>query len=371
MRALVVDPKKSGDVGLRDVPEPERRPGEILVEAVAVGICGTDREIIQGEHGVAPPGLDYLILGHESLGRVVEDTTAEPAVADSAAAKDSAAAHTVAGGTRGFKKGDLVAGIVRRPDPVPCGACARGDWDMCRNGQYTERGIKGLPGFASDRWTIEPDFAVHVPAELGIYGVLTEPTSVVAKAWEQIEYIGSRSWWHPRRVLVTGAGPIGMLAALLGVQRGLETHVLDRVTDGPKPGAVAALGAIYHTEPVGDVAKKVNADVVMECTGVGPVLMEVMENNAANGIVCLTGVSHSARTLDVNAERLNTRIVLENDVVFGTVNAARRHWEAAVRALVDADPAWLGSLITRQVPLARFGEALDDQADDIKAVLTF
>jgi threonine dehydrogenase-like Zn-dependent dehydrogenase len=345
MRALVVDPREVGQARLQEVPEPDRGD-RLLVEAVAVGVCGTDREIVRGEHGTAPPGLDYLILGHESLGRVVES-----------------------GG--GFSEGDLVAGIVRRPDPVPCGACARGDWDMCRNGRYTERGIKGLPGYASERWTIEPEYAVHIPAQLGLAGVLTEPASVVAKAWEQIERIGARSWWEPKRVLVAGAGPIGMLAALLGVQRGMETHVLDRVADGPKPAAVAALGATYHSGAAADVAKAVNADIVLECTGVGSVLMDVMENNAANGIVCLTGVSHSARTLDVNAEQLNRRLVLDNDVVFGSVNASRRHYEAAVQALLAADPEWLARLITRRVPLAGFAEALAAQPDDIKVVLTF
>jgi threonine dehydrogenase-like Zn-dependent dehydrogenase len=162
-----------------------------------------------------------------------------------------------------------------------------------------------------------------------------------------------------------------MLAALLGVQRGLETHVLDRVADGPKPAAVAALGATYHSGPAGDVAREVNADVVIECTGVGPVLMDVMENNAANGIVCLTGVSHSARTLNVNAEQFNRQIVLDNDVVFGTVNAARRHWEQAVVALRQADAGWLAGLITRQVPLDGHTDALAAQPDDIKVVITF
>ena len=60
-----------------------------------------------------------------------------------------------------------------------------------------------------------------------------EPTTVVAKAWEQVQRVGERSWFDPQRVLVTGAGPVGLLAAMLGVQQGLDVHVLDRVTERP------------------------------------------------------------------------------------------------------------------------------------------
>jgi glucose 1-dehydrogenase len=348
MRALIVDTRQAGQACVRDVPEPADDPARLQVEAVALGVCGTDREIVSGAYGTPPPGQDYLVIGHESLGRVTR------------APQDSE-----------FSAGDLITGIVRRPDPVPCGACARGEWDMCRNGEYTERGIKELDGYGSERWTIEPEYAVKVPAELGLAGVLVEPASVVAKAWEQIERIGSRSWFEPRRVLVTGAGPIGMMAALMGVERGLETHVLDRATGGPKPAAVTALGAIYHSDPPTKVTQAVNPEIVVECTGAGPVLMEVVPHNATAAIVCLTGVSHSARRADIDPEQLTSRIVLENDVVFGTVNAARRHYREAVDALAAADHAWLESLLTSRLPLDGFADALQKQSGDIKSVLTF
>ena len=195
----------------------------MLVDGLALGICGTDVEIIRGEYGFAPEGAERLVLGHESLGRVRE------------CPDDS-----------GLSPGDLVVGIVRRPDPVPCACCARGEWDFCRNGRYTERGIKELHGYGSERWRIEPEFAVRLDAGLEDVGVLLEPTSVVAKAWEQIERIGGRACFDARRVLVTGAGPIGLLAALLAAQRGYEVHVLDRVTEGPKPELVQRLGGTYH-----------------------------------------------------------------------------------------------------------------------------
>src|SRR5579872_2029330 len=193
MRALTVAPGRKGSIQLEDRPDLEPPPGCALVEAVALGLCGTDRDIVAGDYGWAPAGEERLILGHESLGRVVE----APPGSD-------------------LRPGDLVVGIVRRPDPVPCPACAVGEWDMCRNGRYTERGIKERHGYGAERWAIEPDFAVKVDPRLGLLGVLLEPTSVVAKAWDHILRIGRRTRaWTPGRVLVTGAGPVGLLAAML------------------------------------------------------------------------------------------------------------------------------------------------------------
>src|SRR5262249_22745103 len=159
---------------------------------------------------------------------------------------------------------NLIVGIVRRPDPVPCAACAHNEWDMCRNGLYTERGIKGRHGYGAERFRIEAQFAVQIDPRLGERGVLLEPTSVVAKAWDQIDGIGRRApWWQPRCVMITGAGPIGLLAALLGRQRGYELHILDRMEKGPKPDLARELGATYH---VGGF-EGLRPDVVIECTG--------------------------------------------------------------------------------------------------------
>jgi glucose 1-dehydrogenase len=344
MRALTVQPGVPGSATVRDVPEPPVADGPVLVDALAMGVCGTDIEISAGEYGVAPPGEDHLILGHESLGRVRE------------APPDS-----------GLTTGDLVVGIVRRPDPVPCANCAVGEWDMCRNGRYTERGIKALHGYGSERFRLHPEFTVRLDAGLETVGVLLEPTTVVAKAWEQVERIGSRAAWHPRRVLITGAGPIGLLAGLLAAQRGLEVHVADRVTEGPKPRLVADLGAEYHATPVGEL--DLEADVVVECTGVPSVVFDVMGRNAPDAIVCLTGVSPVNRTLSVDAGGLNREIVLQNDVVFGSVNANRRHYEQAAQALAAADQLWLERIISRRVPLSDVSDALTRRPGDVKVVI--
>ena len=347
MRALTVRPRTPGSLRIDDVPTPEQRPDDLLVRGLAVGVCGTDKEIVRGDYGWASPGRDRLTLGHESLGRVE---------------------HAPEGS--GFSPGDLVAGVVRRPDPEPCGACAHDEWDMCRNGRYTERGIKELDGYASELWTVPMGFAVKVAPHLGLAGVLTEPTSVVAKAWEQIERVGERAWFEPRTALVTGAGPIGLLAALIGVQRGLDVHVLDRVTDGPKPGLVRDLGATYHHTSVDDVAGRTRPDVVIEATGVGQLVLDAIAGTGSYGIVCLTGVSSGGHQLQIDAGGLNREAVLENDAIVGSVNANLRHYRQAAATLAEADPAWLRRLLTTTVPLGEAPDAFDrPPGEDVKVVI--
>src|SRR6266700_2576326 len=249
MRAITVVPGAANSARLDDIPEPPLSDGAVLVRTWALGVCATDREIVSGGYGSAPPGGERLVLGHESLGRVEE---APPASA--------------------LVRGDLVVGIVRRPDPVRCPACAAGEWDMCRNGRYTERGIKERHGYASERFRIEPEFAVKIDPELGILGVLIEPASILAKAWDHAERIGRRSrGWQPRSLLVTDPG----------------------------------------------------------------------------------------QKFEVDIGLLNRTIVLDNDTVFGTVNANRRHYQMAAEALVRADKGWLARLITRRVPLDHWSEALE------------
>jgi threonine dehydrogenase-like Zn-dependent dehydrogenase len=346
MKAITLQPHQPGSARLEDVAEPDPLDGSVLVEAVAVGVCGTDVEIVEGKYGWAPPGRTRLVLGHESLGRVLDP-----------------------GPSRALRVGDLVVGIVRRPDPVPCPNCAVGEWDMCRNGQYTERGIKQIDGFMSERWRIEPEYAMKVERSLGLLGVLLEPTTVVTKAWEQVTAVGQRAFWEPRTVLVTGAGPIGLLAALLGAQHGLDVHVLDRVESGPKPALVRALGATYHSGRVADLGFQ--PDVVVECTGVGQVIADAVAAVAAGGVVCLTGVGSGGRTVGHSTADLAASMVLGNVVIVGSVNANKRHWYKAGEALARADRAWLARLVSRSEPPERFTQALERSIDDIKVVVQF
>ncbi len=345
MDAVTVVPGQARTTSFQEIPEPDPSLGSVLVEAIAVGVCGTDVEITNGSYGWAPPGRERLVLGHESIGRVLDP------------------------GPSGFSEGDHVVGIVRRPDPVPCPNCAVGEWDMCRNGGYTERGIKEIDGFMSQRWRIEPEYAVPVEGALGILGVLLEPTTVVAKAWEQILAIGQRTFWEPETVLVIGAGPIGLLAALLGVQHGFDVHVLDRVTSGPKPDLVRSLGASYHTGPVSDL--HFQPHIVVECTGVPELVLQSITTASPGAVICLTGVGAPMGTPSSWGESLATHAVLNNLVVFGSVNANRRHYHRASKALARADRTWLEGLITRRVDPDQFEHALRRRPEDIKVVVEF
>jgi glucose 1-dehydrogenase len=346
MRAVTVEPGRQGTLAVAEFPEPTIDDGELLVDGLAIGVCGTDKEIVAGQYGWPPEESASLVLGHESLGRIRESPPSS-----------------------GFAAGDLVVGVVRRPDPVPCGACAHGEFDMCRNGRYRERGIKQLHGYGSERWVVAQDYAVRLDPTLEHVGVLVEPASVVAKAWEQIDRVGERSWFEPQRLLVTGAGSIGLLAALIGVQRDLDVHVLDRVTDGPKPSLVRGLGATYHDRDIDSVAKELQPDVVIEATGAGSVVFGVLQHTSHYGVTCLVGVSPAGRHITVDAAAVNREIVLENDVVIGSVNANLRHYRQAADILVRANAGWLAEMITRRVPLDKATQAFDADEGDVKVVI--
>jgi len=347
MRALTVAPGTANSARVEDVADPPASDGAVLVRTLAIGVCGTDRDIVCGHYGWAPPGETRLVIGHESLGTVQE------APADS-----------------GVKAGDLVVGIVRRPDPVPCPSCAVGEWDMCRNGLYTERGIKERHGYGSELFRVESDFLIKVDSSLGIVGVLLEPTSVVAKAWDHTERIGQRARsWQPRTLLVTGAGPVGLLAALIGAQRGLDVYVLDHHENVKKRDLVRQLGGTYHTEKLADLRLK--PDILIECTGAPSVVRDVLGSTASGGIACLVGVTSPGHDFDVDVGALNRTMVLDNDTVFGTVNANRLHYEMAGEALRHADKGWLNSLITRREPVEQWTQSLDRLPDDIKVIVEF
>jgi glucose 1-dehydrogenase len=344
LKAIGIVPGRPETAGVIDLPEPPAPDGSVLARTLLIGMCGTDREIAADGYGVPPPGEERLVLGHESLAEVIEAPEGS-----------------------GFAPGDLIAGVVRRPDPLPCPACAADEWDMCQTGDFVELGIKERHGYGSERFRLDPRFAVRLEPGLGDLGVLLEPTSVLAKALEHAERIGARAWFDPRVALITGAGPIGLLAALLARQRGLDTHVVDLVTEGAKPRLVADLGAHYHSTPVAELP--LEPDIVIECTGVGEVVIDATHLAAPGAVVALTGISHSERAGEAYLDALNKDLVLGNKVVFGTVNAARRHYDQAADALAAADPGWLARLITRRLPRENWPAGLEKGPEDIKVVV--
>jgi glucose 1-dehydrogenase len=324
------------------VPEPEPDEGSVLVRTLLVGVCGTDLHLVGGTHRASGSGPDSprFVLGHEAVGQVVE-----------------------APATSGFTPGQLVTGIVRHPC-AECAACARGDWDFCTSGAYTERGIKGADGFGRHRWRSEPAYLIPVPEALGELGVLVEPMSVVCKALETALYVARRGPSTPARLLVTGAGPIGLLAAAAGRDAGLEVTVLDRMRTGVKPDLAAALGAAY-TDDLGTLADGRRFDLAFECSGAGAVIGPTTALLGQAGVMML--IAGGA----VEPGSVPPMLLRANAALVGTVNAGRRHYVQAVETLLRLDRAWLCRLLTRRVPLDRWQSALDRDDDEVKVVVEF
>ena len=339
---ITVEPKKPGRAS-GGCPGARCASGSVLVEAIAVGVCGTDVEIVGGQVRLGAARQEALVLGHESLGRVIDP-----------------------GPAGGLKKGDLVVGIVRRPDPVPCPNCAVGEWDMCRNGQYTERGIKQIDGFMSERWRIEPEYAMKVDPTLGLLGVLLEPTTVVTKAWEQVargrpaRVLGAPERARDRRRAHWPARGAPRRAARSGGPRP------GPVDSGPKPDLVRALGATYHSRFV-SVGFRAGRHHRMHRGRTGHRRIDQGRRRRRRRVPdrCRSAAAERGRR-----RRRRGRGVLKNNVVVGSVNANKRHWYKAAEALARADRAWLGVVTRRERP-EDFAQALERKPDDIKVVIQF
>jgi glucose 1-dehydrogenase len=357
MRAVAIVPRKKDSLHVRsDVPEPEPRDDEVLVRVVEAGVCGTDMEIHEGHYGEAPPGSPFLILGHENLG-IVESSPPGAAVA----------------------AGDLVVATVRRPCPEACRPCANGRNDMCLTGHYTERGIRGLHGFMSERYAESPRYLVPLPAGLRPFAVLMEPMSVVQKGIEQAYRVQERLDWEPRQAVVLGAGPVGILAAATLRLRGLEVTVTAQgPEDSPKALLLRDAGIRYvssRTTPIPDLPSKLGRiDLVFEATGAVPVVFPALRILGQNGVCVLSSVTQADKKAEVDVGGWNRDVVLGNQIVVGTVNAARRHFEAGARDLQTAEerlPGWLGRIITRRLPFTEASRAVERPPDDIKTILEF
>lgn len=356
MPALVVTPRQANNARIMELPRPVAGPGEALVRVLSVGVCGTDAEIIAGQYGEAPPGQQHLVLAHESFGIV----------------------EALGPATDGVAVGDYVVGIVRHPDGCP--NCQRGEWDMCLWGGFTERGIRAIDGFARPLYTETPAFLVPAPASLAGVGVLLEPLSVIEKAAAQITIIQRRVNWEPKTAVVLGAGPVGLLAAAVFRSQGLDTFVV-ATTPPPNPRATIAngLGAEYLSSreiPIPKLEAHLGRriDIILEATGNSSVAVDALSILGTNGILCLASITGGNRTIEVPADVLNQRMVLGNMAVFGTVNANRSHYEAAVRDLSGFLVRWPGvieKMVTHRFPLSQFTDALakSHSREGIKVVL--
>jgi threonine dehydrogenase-like Zn-dependent dehydrogenase len=359
MKAIAVTPGAARSARLIDVPTPLPDSGLVRVKTLRVGICGTDLEIDRAEYGQAPKGEDYLILCHENFGQV----------------------ESVGAGVGEFVPGDYVVAMVRRPDD--CNYCRSGEQDMCITGNYTERGIKGRHGFLSEYFVEVPRYLIHIPAALREVAVLLEPITVVEKGVRHTWSAQSRMKnWQPQRALILGAGPIGLLAAMVTRLKGLETFVYSRDPSPVLTERLAAIGATYipKLDEKGEVVNHIAHlsetygafDFLLEATGSEQVALAAMRIIGTNGALCLTSITGSEASMEICAACLNIELVLGNRLVFGSVNANRLDFEQGVRDLAAGQqkwPDWLESLITRRVPITSFRDALERRPGDMKVVV--
>jgi threonine dehydrogenase-like Zn-dependent dehydrogenase len=349
MLALVTRPGEAHTTRVAEVPDVEVREGEVPVRALEVGVCGTDREISEGLFGVSPEEDGMLVLGHELLGTVEQDG-------------------------HGFTRGDLVTATVRR-SCFRCSACHEGSPDSCLTGDYSERGITRLHGFARELVAEDPQQLIGIPRSLGRLGVLAEPASICERGIRHARAIGGRQPWELQRALVIGAGAIGMLSTYLLRLDGLDVWTAARSpADDPRADLVSASGARYVSttvQPLAALREEVGGfDLVVEATGSAQVMLDSIAMLRRNGVACLLGIDPRRQTLELDGRVIGLDAILENRVVFGSVNAHRTDWLSAVQALDRARERWpepLEEFIGLRVPLDRFVEAFDHAG--VKATL--
>jgi threonine dehydrogenase-like Zn-dependent dehydrogenase len=341
MLALVTQPGVAHSTRVAEVPDVRIHEGEIPVRSLEVGVCGTDREISEGLFGLPPEDDTVLVLGHEFLGVVERDG-------------------------HGFTRGDLVTATVRR-SCSHCHACHEGSPDSCLTGDYSERGITRLHGFARELVGEDPSQLIGIPRSLGRLGVLAEPASICERGIRHARTIGGRQPWEPQRALVLGAGAIGMLSTYLLRLAGLDVWTAARGPGGdPRAELVSASGARYVSttdQPLPALREEVGGfDLVIEATGNAQVMADSIGMLGRNGVACLLGIDPRQQTLELDGRVIGVDAILENRVVFGSVNAHRVDWLSAVESLDRARERWpdaLEAFVGLRAPLDRFAEAFD------------
>jgi glucose 1-dehydrogenase len=367
MKAIAVTPG-ARQVGIVNQAEPKiYSPTEVKLRMIEAGVCGTDREICAFEYGTPPSGMDHLVIGHESLGEVIEVGTK----------------------VSRLKVGDIAVPMVRRPCPHDhCIACRSSRQDFCFTGDFTERGIKEQHGFMAQFVVDDEKYMNLVPAELRDFAVLVEPLTIAEKGLAQVWNIQQRLPWgcpavpgkaqaHCHRAVVLGAGPVGLLGAMALAQAGFDTYVYAReAAPNSKAAVIESIGAKYFSAKTHSlealVAEVGNVDLVYEATGASRIAFEMIQHLGTNGIFIFTGVPGRKAPVEVDTDLMMRNLVLKNQVVFGTVNAGRETFEAAIEDLQRFRRAWpqaVQSLITGRFPMDAHRELLIGKSTGIKNVI--
>jgi glucose 1-dehydrogenase len=364
LKAIAIVPGTAGS-RLVERPEPSiTAQDEVKVRIIRVGICGTDREEVSGGRAQAPDGQKELIIGHEMFGQVVSAGSSVTRV----------------------KLGDYAVFTVRR-GCGECACCLMNRADMCQTGKYRERGIRGLDGYQTEYAVDQEQYIVRVPAELEPVGVLMEPLSVVEKAIDEAlrvqivrcpDAATTPDWFHGRRCLVAGLGPVGLLAAMVLRLRGGEVYGLDVVdSNTARPKWLCGIGGRYidgRQIPADQVERKIGSmDLILDATGIAQLEFNLLDALALNGMYVLTGIPGGDRPLQIPGAELIRQLVLDNQVMLGSVNAARGHFQMAADDLAQAHRRWgaqIAGLITNRYSMDQFAGLEDQhQPDAIKEVI--
>jgi threonine dehydrogenase-like Zn-dependent dehydrogenase len=379
MKAIAVFPAQK-QVQLIDAPVPTLQgPTDVKLKMLDIGVCGTDKEICAFEYGTPPSGSDYLIIGHESLGRVLE----------------------IGPQVKTLKPGDLVVTIVRRPCGHPeCPACQAHRQDFCYTGDFTERGIKGRHGFMTEYVVDEERYMNLVPDDLREVAVLTEPLTIAEKGLFQVwdiqgrlpwglrhsehphrqgEYVASQERGRPHHAVVLGAGPVGLLGAMLLTANGFTTFVYSKEpADSLKGRLTQQIGATYvsgATTTLEALASQVgNVDLVYEATGASRLSYEMMKYLGTNGVFVFTGVPGRKAPIEVDTDLLMRDMVLKNQVVFGTVNAGKDAYRKAIEDIATFKQRWpdaVKALITGRFAPEKHKDLLLGDPGGIKNIISF
>ncbi len=359
MKAVAVFPADRR-LSIIDHPEPGvTSPSEVKLRMLDVGICGTDKEIVAFEYGTPPDGFAYLIIGHESLGEVVE----------------------VGAGVTRFKVGDLAVPTVRRPCvEQSCIACRADRQDFCYSGEFTERGITQRHGYMTELVVEQEQYINPVPAGLRDVAVLVEPLTIAEKGITQLKQIQQRLPWREKgsRAVVLGGGPVGLLGAMKLVLEGFDTTVYSRTPAASDlEDLVTGFGAKFahaETTSIAGLAKQVGGiDVVYEAVGASSLAFEVMPYLGTNGVFIFTGVPGRKGPVSIDTDTIMRDAVLKNQLIFGTVNASTESFADAIAdmgSFLERWPSALRSLITRRWPLEQAAEPLAGKSGGIKNVIS-
>jgi threonine dehydrogenase-like Zn-dependent dehydrogenase len=348
MKAIAIVPGTSGS-RIVDRPEPGvPSSDEVKIKIKRVGICGTDREEVSGGRADAPEGQKELVIGHEMFGQVVETGSLVTRV----------------------KAGDFAVFTVRR-GCGQCAPCRMGRADMCQTGNYKERGIRGLDGYQTEFVVDKEQYIVSVPVELESVGVLMEPLSIVEKGIEEALHLQAvrspeaaitPAWIVGRRCLVAGLGPVGLLACMCLRLRGADVYGLDVVdSTSARPKWLDVIGGHYvdgREVPADQVDKRIGPmDLVVDASGIAALEFNLLDALALNGVYVITGIPGGDHPLKIQGAELVRQLVLDNQVMIGSVNAARGHFQMGADDLFQAHLRWgdhIAALITNRYAYSQF-----------------